>query len=88
MLLNGKWILEGLDQNNYPIRVEGTVPGCVHTDLINAGLLGDIFWRDKSKTCQWIEDRDFTYTKTFTVETLEQDAWIEFDGLDTYCDVF
>ena len=87
MLLNGKWQLAGLDQNNEPICVEGTVPGCVHTDLQKAGLLGNIFWRDNAKPCQWIEDRDFTYTKTFTVGALEQNAWIEFDGLDTYCDV-
>ena len=88
MLLNGKWQLTGLDANNCPISVEGTVPGCVHTDLIANGILGDIFYRDNSKTCQWVEDRDFTYTKTFTVEKIEENSYLEFDGLDTYCDVY
>lgn len=88
MLLNGKWQLTGLDENMHPISIEGTVPGCVHTDLISAGILGDIFYRDNSKTCQWVEDRDFTYTRKFTVEKLENNAYLEFDGLDTYCDVY
>lgn len=87
MLLNGQWNLSGLGLNDEPICIAGTVPGCVHTDLQRAGLLGDIFWRDNSKSCRWIEDRDFTYTKTFTVEDPAGNAWIEFDGLDTYCDV-
>ena len=88
MLLNGKWTLTGLDENLCPISVDATVPGCVHTDLIANGILGDIFYRDNSKTCQWVEDRDFTYTRKFTVEKLEKNAYLEFDGLDTYCDIY
>ena len=88
MLLNGKWQLTGLDQNNCPVSIEGTVPGCVHTDLINAGILGDIFYRDNSKTCQWVEDRDFTYTRTFNIDKVEENSYLEFDGLDTYCDIY
>ena len=88
MLLNGTWKLTGADAAGNPLCLDGTVPGCVHTDLIAAGLLPDLFWRDNSKTCQWIENQDFTYSKTFTVEAMEPNAWLEFDGLDTYCDVY
>ena len=88
MLLNGTWKLTGADAAGNPLCLDGTVPGCVHTDLIAAGLLPDLFWRDNSKTCQWIENQDFTYSKTFFVENPEPNAWLEFDGLDTYCDVY
>ena len=88
MLLNGTWKLTGADAAGNPLCLDGTVPGCVHTDLIAAGLLPDLFWRDNSKTCQWIENQDFTYSKTIFVENPEPNAWLEFDGLDTYCDVY
>ena len=30
--------------------LDAEVPGCVHTDLINHGIIKDIFWRDGLKT--------------------------------------
>ena len=32
-----------------------TVPGCVHTDLLAAGKIGDPFFRLNEKDQQWIE---------------------------------
>ena len=86
--LNGKWICRGTDSNGKEIVFEGTVPGCVHTDLINFGLLKDIYYRDNSKGTQWIEKNDFSYRKSFTVDELSDNAFLEFDGLDTYCDIY
>ena len=86
--LNGVWKLSGTDATGKNLCLEGKVPGCVHTNLIAAGLLTDLFWRDNSKTCQWIENQNFTYSKTFFVENPESNAWLEFDGLDTYCDIW
>lgn len=86
--LDGSWILNGEDENGNAISIEASVPGCVHTDLQNAGILGDIFSRDNSKKCQWIESKDFTYVKKFTVTELFGNAVIVFDGLDTYCGVY
>ncbi len=88
MLLNGKWTVQGLDENNFPITFDGVVPGCVHADMLRNGIIKDIYYRDNSKTCQWVENRDFTYTREFEVEALEKNAYLEFDGLDTYCDIF
>ena len=88
MLLNGKWNLKGPDAQGNMIDVEATVPGCVHTDFINAGILGDIYYRDNAETCKFIENNDYTYEKTFTVDKVYKNAYVEFDGLDTYCDVY
>ena len=86
ILLDGTW--EGLrcsDGSTFP----ATVPGCVHTDLIKAGQLpGDIYWRDTAEQVQWIENEEWSYTKHFTVDTLETGATLVFECLDTYADIY
>ncbi len=88
MLLNGKWTLFGENEKGEKFELTGTVPGCVHTDLIDNGIIKDIFYRDNNLKYQWIENKNFTYEKTFNIEKVEEKCFIEFDGLDTYCDVF
>ncbi|MBR6766289.1 MAG: hypothetical protein IKM06_07380 [Clostridia bacterium] len=88
MNLNGNWILEGKNEEGKDISIPARVPGCVHIDLQKNGILGDMYFRDNSKLVQWIESNDFTYIKTFEIDKIEDNAYLEFDGLDTYCDVF
>ena len=85
--LNGTWTLTGVDEFGKALALPGTVPGCVHTDFAANGIVGDFFWRDNSKKVQWIENHDFTYTKTFTLARVSENAWLEFDGLDTYATI-
>ena len=42
--LNGAWQLQQADGD---LRAPATVPGCVHTDLLAAGLIPDPFYRDQ-----------------------------------------
>jgi hypothetical protein len=86
--LCGAWRLTCNESPIGKIDLEGCVPGCVHTDLIKNKVINDIFYRDNSKTVQWIENCDFTYTKKFTVESLLGNAYLEFEGLDTYADIY
>lgn len=88
MILNGEWKLFGQDENGEKLELTATVPGCVHTDLIANGIIKDIFYRDNNEKYQWIENNDFTYEKTFVIDNLQDNCFIEFDGLDTYCDIF
>jgi beta-mannosidase len=63
-----------------------TVPGCVHTDLLSAKKLPDLFWGANEEKVQWIEERDWEYQATFTVsKALLADEVLELvaDGLDT-----
>ena len=68
-----------------------TVPGCVHTDLLNNKLIDDPFYRDNEQKLQWIGKTDWEYETTFNVApaTLAR-AHLElvFAGLDTYADVY
>ncbi len=87
--LCGKWIISGHDVDNKPIEFEGNAPGCLHTDLIGNKLIdGNIFFRDNAKNIQWIEDRDWRYVKEFEVEQLQKGAYLCFEGLDVYCDIY
>jgi len=88
MDLNGKWILKGFDEKDNEISVEASVPGCVHTDFIRNGIIKDLYFRDNVNSYRWVEKKNFTYEKTFFVDEVYGNAYIEFDGLDTYCDVF
>ena len=67
---------------------KGTVPGCVHTDLISAGIIKDLYYRDNATLYQYVENNDYTYEKSFTLEDIPENAYLEFDGLDTYCEVY
>ncbi len=85
--LSGEWTLHGKDKFGIPFTVSARVPGCVHTDLMRNGMLPDLFYRDSSKEALWIEEKDFTYTKTFSLECVEKNTYLEFDGLDTYAEI-
>ena len=68
-----------------------TVPGCVHTDLLNNKLIDDPFYRDNEQKLQWIGKTDWEYQTTFNVtpEILARDnIELIFEGLDTYANVF
>ena len=86
--LCGNWRLYCKSSPFGELDLPATVPGCVHTDLIAANLIKDIFYRDNFKSVQWIESCDFTYTKSFCVDEVHSGAYLEFDGLDTYADVY
>jgi beta-mannosidase len=68
-----------------------TVPGCVHTDLLNNKLIEDPFYRDNEQKLQWIGKTDWEYETTFkaTPALLKHEQIdLVFEGLDTYANVF
>src|SRR5438874_6152613 len=86
-LLTGWQFREAGQEKWYP----ASVPGCVHTDLLNNKLIEDPFYRDNEKKLQWIGKTDWEYETTFNVtgEMLQQtNLELVFEGLDTYADVF
>ena len=70
--------------------IKATVPGCIHTDLLAAKLIPDPFYRDNEKQLMWIGEKDWIYTKEFTIpkRLLRYDAVIlQCEGLDTLAQV-
>ena len=87
--LCGAWQCRITDHNGpHNHEIPASVPGCVHTDLQAAGILGDLFWRTENDTCQWVENCDVTYSRTFTVASAEPNTYLTFEGLDVYCSVY
>ncbi|MFA4947007.1 MAG: glycoside hydrolase family 2 protein [Candidatus Krumholzibacteriia bacterium] len=68
-----------------------SVPGCVHTDLLAAGLIDDPFFGTNEKDLQWIENEDWEYRTIFDAAPAflaSEHVEIDFEGLDTYADVY
>lgn len=90
ILLNGTWKCFGTNENNEPLSFEVSVPGTVHTGMIENGLIQDIFYGQNADKYMWIEDKNWTFTKEFqfSLNSDTKKAELEFLGLDTYCEVF
>ncbi|MET8398374.1 glycoside hydrolase family 2 protein [Streptomyces sp900116325] len=68
--------------------VPATVPGCVHTDLLAAGLIDDPYLDDNETRLDWIGRTDWTYHTVFDwTDDGHDHADLCFDGLDTVATV-
>ncbi|MFE9726585.1 glycoside hydrolase family 2 protein [Streptomyces sp. NPDC005794] len=68
--------------------VPAAVPGCVHTDLLAAGLIDDPYLDDNEKRLGWIGRTDWTYRTTFDwADDGHTYTDLCFDGLDTVATV-
>jgi beta-mannosidase len=78
-------------QANGTINGKATVPGTIHTDLLNEGLIEDPFYRTNERDLQWIDKEDWEYATTLTFsadELKKENLTLFFEGLDTYADVY
>ncbi len=68
-----------------------TVPGCVHSDLLNHKLIDDYFLDTNEQNVQWVEEKNWVYKSNFSVdEKILNRKYISlvFSGLDAYSEVF
>jgi len=67
--LNGIWLGKCIDSDkSTEFSFNATVPGCVHSDLKGIRIPEDIYYRDNTDKCQWIEEKDWEYSKVFRME--------------------
>lgn len=95
--LNGRWEVYQVDSGaasppaalpDAPIAA--TVPGCIHTDLLAAGLIDDPYFRTNELDVLWVGETGWRYTRTFHVaaDLLEHDrVLLRANGLDTLATV-
>ena len=79
-------VLEAVDGRDVP----ATVPGCVHTDLLDAGLIPDPYYAQNELALQWIGENEWRYACTFEVsaDLLSHDHLeLVCEGLDTVATV-
>ncbi|MGI6142217.1 MAG: glycosyl hydrolase 2 galactose-binding domain-containing protein, partial [Caldicoprobacterales bacterium] len=76
--LNGDYILHFADEQKNPSGLEGMqsipakVPGNVEIDLMNAGILPDIYFGNNVKLLRKYEFYRWRYEKTFTAPKLKE----------------
>ncbi|MFW5798343.1 MAG: beta-mannosidase [Planctomycetota bacterium] len=81
--LTGTWTVcqKGTDDT-----FAASVPGCVHTDLLEAGRIDNPFYRDNEKDVQWVGQVDWVYARTIDVPASFMDndrLLLHCEGLDT-----
>lgn len=85
------WTIEACgDTSHAPMNVRARVPGCVHSDLIRAGVIGhpDIAFHEEQ--CQWIGRTDWSYRCRFDVDAAmlaHERVDLVLDGLDTIASI-
>ena len=86
--INENWSFRAVGDSNW---LSATVPGCVHTDLMDNGIIDDPYYRLNEQNVQWIDKKDWEYSTSFNVseQILKYDVVeLNFKGLDTYADVY
>ena len=86
--LDLQWEFRQVGTDNwYP----ATVPGVVHTDLLNNGLIEDPYWENNEQKLQWIEQENWEYKSILKLakKQLQNDHLeLVFEGLDTYAEIY
>jgi beta-mannosidase len=68
-------------------RLDARIPGCLHTDLIAAGIISDLYYRDNDEKYRWVEDCEPIYETRFDAE-LGKSVKLKFDGIDTFAKIY
>ncbi len=86
--LCGKW---NLTDATSEYSLEAIVPGCNYLDLMNAKIIRDPFYGENEKDVYWVSQRDWVYSKTFTVtaeELQNEKIALICKRLDTICTLY
>ncbi|MBS2210997.1 glycoside hydrolase family 2 protein [Carboxylicivirga mesophila] len=87
-LNESNWVFAEKDSAQF---LPAKVPGSVHMDLFDNGLIPEPYYRNDEKELQWIGERDWVYKTSFDVDKEllnNQSVVLCFDGLDTHADVY
>jgi beta-mannosidase len=85
--LNGKWVFCQQNNSNW---LPATVPGSVHLDLLEAGLIPDPFYGANEDAVQWVISKNWDYQLTFTPDPeilLQEQVLLRFEGIDTIAEI-
>ncbi|MGW9595263.1 glycoside hydrolase family 2 protein [Streptomyces chartreusis] len=83
--LTDGWILRHPD--GAAASLPAAVPGCVHTDLLAAGVIPDPFLGRAETEVAWVGRRDWTYETELDAASAHEQTDLVFDGLDTVAEI-
>lgn len=82
-----RWRLSVATPDGAARQIPASVPGCLHTDLLAAGLIGDFFSRENSLTARPLENLSPVYIGDFLWEGSDENAVLTLYGADVYARV-
>jgi len=85
--LHEGWVFSEAQKTNW---LKATVPGVVHTDLLNHNKIPDPWYGLNEKEIQWVEEKNWQYQLDFEIseeELQNSNVSLIFEGLDTYATV-
>ncbi len=86
--INRDWKFKQVNKTEW---LRATVPGTVHTDLIDNKKIEDPFFRINEHSLQWIDKVDWEYKTTLQIskEDLQnENIQLQFYGLDTFTKIY
>ena len=84
-------MIESIPRNKLKNWIPAEVPGTIHTDLLNAGIIDNPFKERNEYKYDWISRNSWTYKTEFSYpEGLSRSSIIKlvFEGIDTAADIF
>ncbi len=69
-------------------KIPAQVPGNFELDMHRAGLIDDPFYACGTIEAQRFENLHLFYTRRFTLDKVDEDTFLCFDGIDTIADIF
>jgi beta-mannosidase len=85
--LGGNWLVRQTENDE---QISANVPGDIYADLLREGKIPDPFYRNNEEQLQWIGEKNWIYTREFSVadSLLENDKILLCcDGLDTFATI-
>jgi beta-mannosidase len=86
--LNQNWFFSEQGEENWK---PASVPGNIHMDLYENGLIEDPFFGINEQEMQWVGRKDWTWKTRFSISESQisaQNIFLRFNGLDTYATVY
>jgi beta-mannosidase len=82
-----QWFYKQNDDSDEDWHKTASFPSEIHVELLKAGKISDPYYGYNEQQIQWIGDAEWLYKCTFRVPAESTKGVLEFDGLDTVCDV-
>ncbi|MEI8052289.1 MAG: glycoside hydrolase family 2 protein [Bacteroidota bacterium] len=86
--LNQNWTFKSSTTDQW---LPANVPGCIHSDLLQNKIITDPFYETNESQLTWIDTTEWIYKVYFDIKPnilSRKNIDLNFDGLDTYADVF
>lgn len=83
--LSGEWVLSSVE-NDHSTTI--TIPGDVHSALRDAGIIPDPYFGRNENDVQWVARRDWVIERSFHIDNVDANWYLDVDYLDTVAVIF